>query len=151
MIGYDDFTFYAITDGNLPQVVERMELYSNPIGITFNNSFFTKMDLLRLTNLTKLAGSLSIDWIHLTKLTNLEQMNVYFRYRAPNYMVLYNHLSNITQVQVHEKSVPAISSLKKLRSLDFSTMSEERDVQLFEYLACPGEVAFLDFLRMGVW
>jgi hypothetical protein len=104
-----------------------MEKYSWPTGITCNNQIlFTKIDLLRLTNLIKLfADDLSIDWILLTKLTNLEQIDVHCR--NLNYFVLFNHLGNITQVDVNPKTLP-VSSLKKLQSLTFSTMSEETDI-----------------------
>jgi hypothetical protein len=144
IIGYDDFTFNGVSNDTLTQVVDRMEKYSWPTGLTFYNQIsFTKMDLLRLTNLTKLSGSLSIDWILLTKLTNLEQMNVHCK--NMNYFVLYNHLSNITQVDLDPKTLPAVSSLKKLQSLTFSTKSEETDIHLLDHLACPGELTFLHF------
>jgi hypothetical protein len=70
-------------------------------------------------------------------------MNVHCR--NMNYFVLYNHLSNITQVDLDPKTLPAVSSLKKLQSLTFSTKSEETDIHLLDHLACPGELTFLHF------
>jgi hypothetical protein len=145
IIGYDNLTFNGISNDTLTQVVDRMEKYSWPTGLTFKNQIlFTKMDLLRLTNLTKLfTDDLGIDWILFTKLTNLEQIDIHCR--NLNYFVLYNHLSNITQVDLDPKTLPAVSSLKKLQSLTFSTMSEETDIHLLDHLACPGELTFLHF------